>query len=161
MNLDDAAAIGPAGRVGNSASLRTCVRCVMDTSDPDIQFDANFFRQCGGANIITYPAADLLGFTAHGNRFRTGVNTLDFESCIDFSFAPAAISQVHCVGNSWNYQGATKTAILLGPATNFTVVSNYFRDGSITHATAGGAPTATSFGYAEAGQDLNFVDSYL
>lgn len=41
MNLNEAAAISPAGEGGRTTAPRTCARCVMDTSDPDIQFDAN------------------------------------------------------------------------------------------------------------------------
>ncbi len=41
MNVNEGAAISPAGDAGKIAAPRICARCVMDTSDPDIQFDAN------------------------------------------------------------------------------------------------------------------------
>lgn len=128
----------------------------------DLRFSDNNFIACGGNNLDVIPGSVLVGFHASDNKFNTGTDKTKFSRAIRL---PDASEHVHIRDNEWDYVAAfpadVVVAVYLGAPVHFTVVGNYFDHGDISHLTAAGAPTATSFGYAEPGQNLNYVFAYV
>ena len=128
----------------------------------DVRFTDNNFVACGGANIHAL-AGIIIGLYVNNNHFLVGPTDTLFHSAVDLGIGATLIDNAHFKSNTWNYDSGgavTKFALRLGPAIHFSVVGNYFPDGNIRHATAGGLPTAFSHGYAAGVPDLNFINAY-
>lgn len=122
----------------------------------------NTFRECGGGNISAAVGAIMIGHRFDNNYFQMNANPLRWFAAIDLD--PAAfVDATHWVGNSWSYTGATGEAIRMGAGLNFTLTSNWFRNGNVRHTTLAGVPTATGIGYglAHPAAATNLFQGYL
>lgn len=139
----------------------------------DITFDHDSFLQCGANNVdVASGGPALTGVVFDSCRFLVGQDSSQWNSCVNFTAAPA-LTSIHWKNNYWDYTAiGVNTAIFTGPVIVGSCTGNYFRSGDIAHPSFAGAAVGTGgnlafHGYGRrtggAGQghtDLNHVNAY-